>query len=268
LKRLLKSMFVLLLILSACGQSSEERAVRTAYNELTDNLESGDFDAVFNQMSSNTRTFLDDLASAFEFYGMGWGETGSEFLAGILSGIDMSDLSRNIKSVTFTSATRADVVTATDDGDETMTFVLEDGEWKLDFEDFMKGAIDEGLAGSGITVDDIIAREIQGDLGMGDTVSGTDFEVGSGSSSVRITNDLGSWDIWYVYVSPSEESQWGQDRLGSSGILSPGNTITVKVAPGTYDIMVTDEDGDTYSRYGVDVGPNGYGWSVTLSDMD
>lgn len=380
MKRLLKSMFVLLLILSACGQSSEERAVRTAYNELTDNLESGDFDAVFNQMSSNTRTFLDDLASAFEFYGMGWGETGSEFLAGILSGIDMSDLSRNIKSVTFTSATRADVVTATDDGDETMTFVLEDGEWKLDFEDFMKGAIDEGLAGSGITVDDIIAREIQGDLGMGDTVSGTDFEVGSGSSSVRITNDLGSWDIWYVYVSiagarseqqrdaegdlgsalrtarartggglteeelrmrsavgsrynlseeewstvsdimmmsyaegislaqaadrlgvddqdirnatatifgtrgaargaviaagenydisPSEESQWGQDRLGSSGILSPGNTITVKVAPGTYDIMVTDEDGDTYSRYGVDVGPNGYGWSVTLSDMD
>ena len=217
---------------------------------------------------STTRTFLDDLASAFEFYGMGWGETGSEFLAGILSGIDMSDLSRNIKSVTFTSATRADVVTATDDGDETMTFVLEDGEWKLDFEDFMKGAIDEGLAGSGITVDDIIAREIQGDLGMGDTVSGTDFEVGSGSSSVRITNDLGSWDIWYVYVSPSEESQWGQDRLGSSGILSPGNTITVKVAPGTYDIMVTDEDGDTYSRYGVDVGPNGYGWSVTLSDMD
>ena len=196
MKRLLKSMFVLLLILSACGQSSEERAVRTAYNELTDNLESGDFDAVFNQMSSNTRTFLDDLASAFEFYGMGWGETGSEFLAGILSGIDMSDLSRNIKSVTFTSATRADVVTATDDGDETMTFVLEDGEWKLDFEDFMKGAIDEGLAGSGITVDDIIAREIQGDLGMGDTVSGTDFEVGSGSSSVRITNDLGSWDIW------------------------------------------------------------------------
>lgn len=167
MKRLLKSMFVLLLILSACGQSSEERAVRTAYNELTDNLESGDFDAVFNQMSSNTRTFLDDLASAFEFYGMGWGETGSEFLAGILSGIDMSDLSRNIKSVTFTSATRADVVTATDDGDETMTFVLEDGEWKLDFEDFMKGAIDEGLAGSGITVDDIIAREIQGDLGMG-----------------------------------------------------------------------------------------------------
>lgn len=48
MKRLLKSMFVLLLILSACGQSSEERAVRTAYNELTDNLESGDFDAVFN----------------------------------------------------------------------------------------------------------------------------------------------------------------------------------------------------------------------------
>ena len=135
MKRLLKSMFVLLLILSACGQSSEERAVRTAYNELTDNLESGDFDAVFNQMSSNTRTFLDDLASAFEFYGMGWGETGSEFLAGILSGIDMSDLSRNIKSVTFTSATRADVVTATDDGDETMTFVLEDGEWKLDFDE-------------------------------------------------------------------------------------------------------------------------------------
>ncbi len=268
MNRLLKSMFVLLLILSACGQSSEERAVRNAYNKLMVNLESGDFDAVYNQMSSNTRTFLDDLASSFEHYGLSWGETGREFLAELLSGTDLSNLSRNIKSVTFTSATRADVLTATDDGYETTTFVLEGGEWKLDFEDFMKDAIDEGLAGSGITIDDIIAREIQVDLGMGDTFSGMDFEVGSGNSSVRITNDLGSWDIWYVYVSPSEDSQWGRDWLSSSGVLSPGNTITVNIAPGTYDIMVADEDSDTYSRYGVEVGPNGYGWSVTLSDMD
>lgn len=268
MNRLLTSLFVLLLMVSACGMSPEERAVRTAYNDLTDNLESGDYDAVYNQMSTNTRTFLDDLASAFEYYGMGMGDTGSEFLAEMMSEVDMSDLSRDIKSVTFTGGTRADVVTATVDGDETTTFVLEGEEWKLDFEDFMKSAIDEGLAGSGMTVDDIIAREVPGDMSGGEMVEGTDFEVGSGSCPVRITNDLGSWDIWFVYVSPSSETEWGQDWLGTSGILSPGNTITVKVAPGTYDLMVEDEDGDTYSNYGVEIGSSGYGWSVTLSDMD
>ncbi len=267
LNRLLTSLFVLLLAVSACGRSPEEQAVRTAYNDLTDNLEAGDYQATYDMMSSNTRTFLDDLAEAFQFYGMGMGDTGSELLTEMMSEVDMSDLSRDITSVTITG-NRAQVVTATIDGDETTEFVLEDGAWRLDFEQFMKDAIDEGLAGSGMTVDDILAHEIEADTFGSDMQAGMDFEAGSGSCPVRITNGLGSYEIWFVYVSSADMTEWGNDWLGSSRILSPGNTITVNVAPGTYDIMVEDEDGDTYSNYGAEVGPSGYSWTPTLSDMD
>ncbi len=267
MKRLLAPLTMVLILVSACGVSPEERAVRAAYNDLTDNMESGDYDATFDAMSSNTRQFLDELAGALEFYGMGMGADGRELLWTMMSEVDMSDLSRDIRSVTITG-NRADVVTATLEGDETTTFVLEDGAWKLDFEEFMKSAMDEGMAGSGMTVDDLLAREVPGDLGGGGMVEGTDFEVGTGSCPVRITNDLGSWEIWYVYVSTSDQTEWGEDWLGASNILSPGNTLTVNVGQGTYDMMVEDEDGDTYSLYGVEVGSSGYTWNVSLSDMD
>lgn len=257
---------MVLILVSACGVSPEERAVRTAYNDLTDNMESGDYDATFDAMSSNTRQFLDELAGALEFYGMGMGSDGRELLWTMMSEVDMSDLSRDIRSVTITG-NRADVVTATLEGDETTTFVLEDGAWKLDFEEFMKSAMDEGMAGSGMTVDDLLAREIEIPA-TGELASGMDFSRGQGTCPVRITNGLGSWEIWYVYVSTSDQTEWGEDWLGSESILTPGNTITVNVGPGTYDMMVEDEDGDTYSLYGVEVGSSGYTWNVSLSDMD
>lgn len=257
---------MVLILVSACGVSPEERAVRTAYNELTDNMESGDYDAAFDAMSSNTRQFLDELADALEFYGMGMGSDGRELLSTMMSEVDMSDLSRDIRSVTI-AGNSAEVVTATLDGDETTTFILEDGAWKLDFEEFMKSAMNEGMAGSGMTVDDLLAREIEIPA-TGELASGMDFSRGQGTCPVRITNGLGSWEIWYVYVSTADQTEWGEDWLGTESILTPGNTITVNVGPGTYDMMVEDEDGDTYSLYGVEVGSAGYTWNVSLSDMD
>ncbi len=98
---------------------------------------------------------------------------------------------------------------------------------------------------------------------QGDVIS---LQVGDGTAPVNITNDLGSWDIYYVYVDASD-SPWGDDRLGAD-ILSPGSDITVMVDPGTYDMKVEDEDGDTYTLWGIEVGPDGYDWDVTLADMD
>lgn len=92
------------------------------------------------------------------------------------------------------------------------------------------------------------------------------LETGEGSAPVTIVNDLGAWDIYYVYVDPSD-GPWGDDRL-EADILTSESRITVMVDPGTYDMRVEDEDGDTYTLWGIDVGEEGYEWSVTLADMD
>lgn len=256
---------VLALLTAACGMSPEQSAVRSDYNALVDAFEANDYAAVFGRLSSNTRTFLDDFAEALVFYGMPMGQDGEELLTTMMEGVDMSNLSREIKSIVITGD-RAVVTTLTEDGDEVLEFVLEDGQWNLDFEQFMKDAIDEGLAGSGMTVDEILSREA--DMGSGTLNSGIDLTRGTGPCAVRLTNGLGSYDIYYVYISSSDETEWGEDWLGSSDILSPGNTLTAYVDPGTYDIMVEDVDGDTYSSYGVEVTSAGWSWTVTLADMD
>jgi len=88
-----------------------------------------------------------------------------------------------------------------------------------------------------------------------------------GNAPITIYNGLGDWSIWYVYGDPSDGA-WGDDRLGSS-VLEPGEEFTFYVAAGdTYDFKVEDEDGDTYTLWGIDVAENGYYWEVTLNDMD
>lgn len=93
------------------------------------------------------------------------------------------------------------------------------------------------------------------------------FVSGCGNQApVKITNDLGAWNIEEIYVDPASESDWGDNRISST--VEPGDEVTIKVATGTYDIMIVDEDGDSYTRWEVEVGSEGYDWSVTLSDID
>lgn len=95
---------------------------------------------------------------------------------------------------------------------------------------------------------------------------GVSLETGDGIAPVTILNDLGGWDIFYVYVDPSD-GPWGEDRLGAD-ILTGSSEITVWVDPGVYDMKVEDVDGDTYTLWGIDVNENGFEWAVNLDDMD
>lgn len=101
-------------------------------------------------------------------------------------------------------------------------------------------------------------------------VAMTDIDVvepmGEGSAPVTIVNDLGNYDIWYIYCDLSNDP-WGEDLLGSE-ILSAGASYTFNVNPGIYDIKCEDADGDTYTLWGVEVPDSGYTWNVTLGDMD
>lgn len=90
--------------------------------------------------------------------------------------------------------------------------------------------------------------------------------MSEGTAPVTIYNGLGSWSIWYIMCDLSSDP-WGQDRLGSQ-ILEVGNEFTFYVNPGMYDIRCEDEDGDTYTIWGVEIPATGYYWTVTLSDMD
>lgn len=112
-----------------------------------------------------------------------------------------------------------------------------------------------------VTLDDM--DEVWEGEFTGDPVS---LSSGEGDAYVEIVNDLGAWSIMYVWVDPTD-SDWGEDRLGAD-ILTPGSDLTVWVDPGMYDIRVEDEDGDTYTLWDIEVGPEGYIWAVTLEDWD
>lgn len=89
----------------------------------------------------------------------------------------------------------------------------------------------------------------------------------AGQSPLTIKNNLGSWDVHGIWISPSTGSEWGDNHLGDE-ILYQGDSYTAYVQPDTYDIYLEDEDGDTYTRWDVSVGQNGYSWDVTLDDID
>lgn len=91
--------------------------------------------------------------------------------------------------------------------------------------------------------------------------------AGCGAKQVPVTinNDLGAWDIQEVFIDPADQP-WTTSLISTP--VTPGNSVTLNVAPGTYDIRCVDEDGDTYTKWGVVVGNEGHTWNVTLAHMD
>jgi hypothetical protein len=61
---------------------------------------------------------------------------------------------------------------------------------------------------------------------------------GGGTANIVLENNSGV-DIWYVYVSPTSDSTWGDDDLGAD-IVPNGSTYTFQVAPGNYDLKAED----------------------------
>jgi hypothetical protein len=65
-------------------------------------------------------------------------------------------------------------------------------------------------------------------------------EIDAKNISVRFVNGLDS-DVCWLYIRQNGESQWGDDRLGSSTILSPGDGLVLDdLPPDLYDIRADD----------------------------
>lgn len=101
---------------------------------------------------------------------------------------------------------------------------------------------------------------------MGFLACGNDNPASVGTVTLTIINDLGSYTILFVYVSPSGSNSWGNDRLGGLTTLDPGESGTVELPKGTYDIKIVDEDGDEYIRWNLTLNDD-YTWRVRLSDL-
>lgn len=109
-------------------------------------------------------------------------------------------------------------------------------------------------------------------LGCGDDDDPTGPGAGSSGDDIEITigNNIGdesvNSDITGIYISPSSSSTWGDNQL--NGIIEWGYSATGTYPQDTYDIRIFDEDGDTYTRMGIEVNGDGYTWNVTLEDLD
>ena len=73
--------------------------------------------------------------------------------------------------------------------------------------------------------------------------------TGGAAATLTVINDTDT-EIWYVYISPSDSSDWGDDWLGDNKIV-PGDSYTFELTEGTYDLMAQDEEhNEMASRYG------------------
>ena len=63
---------------------------------------------------------------------------------------------------------------------------------------------------------------------------------GAGPSITLVNNS--DETICYVYISPSTSDEWGEDWLGTTEVVGPGEQRTFEVDPGTYDLLATDSD--------------------------
>lgn len=70
------------------------------------------------------------------------------------------------------------------------------------------------------------------------------YAAGLIPDSITVTlNNASSQDICYLYLAGITAEEWGQDLLGNSGILRPGSKFDLTVAPGVYDVLMQDCQG-------------------------
>lgn len=68
-------------------------------------------------------------------------------------------------------------------------------------------------------------------------------------------NNNSTQPICFVYISPSDSNEWGEDRLGAEDTIEPGESFEISVDPGTYDLRADDCDGNVIDEeQGVEVG--------------
>jgi hypothetical protein len=75
------------------------------------------------------------------------------------------------------------------------------------------------------------------------------------------------WDIYHLYLSPSDDDHWGPDQLGKK-VVKSGTTFTLNGIPcDDYDIKIVDEDGDSCVIENVNMCKDHTHWTLTDKDL-
>lgn len=108
------------------------------------------------------------------------------------------------------------------------------------------------------SVEEVAGEDSQEDNSTGAEGGGASV---SGDAELFVEN-LADDSICFLYVSPSESSEWGDDQLGENTTIAPGETWSVfDVPPGTYDLRAEMCEGYYVEEAGV-VLDGEYTWTI------
>ncbi|MBN1487289.1 MAG: serine/threonine protein kinase [Anaerolineae bacterium] len=69
----------------------------------------------------------------------------------------------------------------------------------------------------------------------------TETSVAPSLGGANLTiNNQSPYNICYVYISPEDSESWGEDQLGDQAMISPGESRSFEMDPGTYDVLLKD----------------------------
>ena len=71
-------------------------------------------------------------------------------------------------------------------------------------------------------------------------LGGCIIESDDGDSTITVTN-VSDYDIYDLFVAEVGDRNWGPDLLGSGVLERRGDSITIAVECGTYDVLVVDD---------------------------
>jgi hypothetical protein len=82
------------------------------------------------------------------------------------------------------------------------------------------------------------------------------------NASVTVVNQS-DWEIHQLYLSSSDDEEWGPDQLGEAVIESGGSFKLEGIPCDTYDVMLVDEDEDPCIVTEVDICGAKQKWTIT-----
>jgi len=85
--------------------------------------------------------------------------------------------------------------------------------------------------------------------------------------SVVVIENQSSWEIHQLYLSSTEDEEWGPDQLGSQIIESGGNFQLHGIPCDDYDVRLVDEDGDICIVGGVPLCGDDDAWVIDNDDL-
>ena len=111
------------------------------------------------------------------------------------------------------------------------------------------------------TLEEVAGEDPQEDKSTG--TEGGETPSVSGDAELVVEN-LADDSICFLYVSPSESSDWGDDQLGETAVIDPGDTWSVFDVPtGTYDLRAELCEGDYVEESDVLIDGE-YTWTIFI----